>query len=219
MNGNEHVGLSDSRAPDPLAQLEELITITRQHSPHARLTADPLCHCTRNGKRDVLFSGAVVTDGSGVLPSVARIDCNDHVTIGLARLMRSAYDSQGARARIRRRDRELSERDDEPRSARCFRLHPLCAGSRRRFQSDDQSQRATWLNAGMDIGNQPVHRWHACAARDACVPEINDRAVRSLEAEALLHSRGTQDQRDAGPLRSGGQLHSAQFRRRSGAEL
>src|SRR6185312_16716096 len=93
------------------------IAIARQNCPHPRLAVDALRQRTRNRQRDVFLPCTAMTDGAGVLTTVARIDGDDDIAVGIPGCVRRAGDLQrpGARgpgARLARN--ELTQRDHEP---------------------------------------------------------------------------------------------------------
>ena len=93
MDRNEHVGLRDARAPDPVAQDEKLIAIACQDRAHSGLAVDPLREGSRNGQRDIFFPRAAVAYRARVLAAVAGIDRHDDIAAAVDRGVRGANDS------------------------------------------------------------------------------------------------------------------------------
>ena len=127
VHGDEHVGLRDARAPDAIAQHEEVVAVAGEHGAHAGLGVDAVRERARDGEHHILFARAVAADRAGILPAVAGIDGDDDVAIAVDRRMRGAHRTSAVERRrprwrrSARRARLLSERDDQTARARCPR--------------------------------------------------------------------------------------------------
>ena len=81
MHGHEHVGLRDARAPDAVAQLEELVAVAREYRAHARLGVDALGQRPRDRQHHVLLARAAAADRARIPPAVPGVDGDDDVAV------------------------------------------------------------------------------------------------------------------------------------------